>query len=116
MSFHDCIVCKRRYEFNDEIGYDRELCGPYCHGYLNGTKRPQATSATLYEVASTVEARARAMDDIDQPDTPEAEKCMDALRNAGRLLRTAAGWLVDAEHYSPTQQSNPVPVSDIPST
>ena len=33
-----CGECDRSYIYNDEIGYSRELCGPYCDGKKAGRK------------------------------------------------------------------------------
>lgn len=31
-----CRVCKKSFTYNDEVGYDRELCGPICDGVESG--------------------------------------------------------------------------------
>lgn len=27
-----CRVCNRQFEYNDEVGYSPNICGPYCDG------------------------------------------------------------------------------------
>jgi hypothetical protein len=34
-----CRVCKKCFTYNDEVGYDRELCGPICDGVESGRRQ-----------------------------------------------------------------------------
>ena len=34
-----CRECKKDYTYNHEVGYSRELCGPYCDGLEGGRKQ-----------------------------------------------------------------------------
>lgn len=50
-----CRVCDRTYTYDDEVGYDRELCGPICDGREHGRRetgrdieRLQAELKTAY--------------------------------------------------------------------
>ena len=33
-----CRVCKKNYTCDNEVGYSRDLCGPYCDGIERGKK------------------------------------------------------------------------------
>lgn len=39
----NCRVCKKQFRYDDEVGYDRELCGPLCDGIETGVARSQQT-------------------------------------------------------------------------
>jgi hypothetical protein len=40
MSFHQCKYCGTRFEYNDEVGYDREICGVKCD-FLHAGKQSE---------------------------------------------------------------------------
>lgn len=38
MTFHNCQQCGRRFEYNEEVGYSTEFCGPLCDGIHSGKR------------------------------------------------------------------------------
>lgn len=46
--YYTCKKCKRRYEYNADVGYSRDnICGPFCDGILRGEEKSAARISAL---------------------------------------------------------------------
>ena len=63
-----CIQCNRIYEYNDEVGYSKEWCGPFCDGLWHGKKSAESELQQLRDDSEALrvlaEMQSRESDDV----------------------------------------------------